>query len=74
MLDHIERTPNPTTNPAPASLTSLPAHPLFSCRYFGLGAGTAIMSIGLSAKPDNLDNWADKKAAENLGATLKQQQ
>lgn len=32
------------------------------------------MTIGLSAKPDSLDNWADKKAAENLGATLKQQQ
>lgn len=33
------------------------------CRYFSFGAATAILMIGLSAKPDtSLVHWAEKEA------------
>ena len=38
-------------------------------RYFTLGAATAMLAIGLSARPDSsLTYWADRKAAENKGS------
>lgn len=48
-----------------APSTRRPAAP---CRYFTFGAATAMLAIGLSARPDSsLSHWADRKAAENLG-------
>lgn len=39
------------------------------CRYFTLGAATAMLTLGLSARPDSsLTYWADRKAAEIKGS------
>eukprot|EP00887_Chlorella_sp_A99_P007846 scaffold20.g7846.t1 len=36
--------------------------------YFTFGAATAMLTLGLSAKPDtSLSRWADRQAAEKLG-------
>jgi len=38
-------------------------------RYFTLGAATAMLTFGLSARPDSsLTYWADRKAAEIKGS------
>lgn len=37
-------------------------------RYFTFGAATAMLVIGLPARPDtSLSRWADRQAAEKLG-------
>ena len=45
-------------------------HPCCSApfRYFTFGAATAILTLGLSAKPDtSLSQWAERQAADKLG-------
>ena len=47
-----------------------PARPAARRRYFTFGAATAMLAIGLNARPDSsLQSWADKKAAERRAAS-----